>query len=125
VVGNNIYNNTAAEFSYPSSAPGQNILRSALDSKASRKQNPVYSSRWIEDGSYLRLENLSVGYNFNVKSVSFIKNARLYVNCKNLFVVTDYTGYDPEVSSNRVGRGTDYASYPRPRVFLIGANISF
>ena len=121
--GNDIYNNTRAEFSYPSSAPGTNVLRSVLTSEASRQQNSEYSSQWIEDGSYLRLDNLSIGYNFNVKSVDFIKNARLYLSGKNLFVLTNYTGYDPEV--NTTGRGVDYLAYPRPRTFITGVSISF
>jgi len=123
VVGNDVYNNTEAEFSYPSSAPGVNVLRSVLTTEASREQNAEFSSRWIQNASYLRLDNLSVGYNFNVSAIDYIKKARLYVSGKNLFVLTDYTGWDPEVSTR--GGGVDYLSYPRPRTFMIGASITF
>ncbi len=123
VVGNDIYNNTDAEFSYPSSAPGVNVLRSVLSTEASRQQNAEYSSRWLQDGSYLRLDNMSIGYNFDVSTVDFIKNARIYVSGKNLFVITNYTGWDPEVSTRSAG--IDYLSYPRPRTFMFGASISF
>jgi iron complex outermembrane receptor protein len=119
VTGNDIYNNTEAEFSYPSSAPGVNVLRSVLTSEASREQNAEFSSRWIQNGSFLRLDNASIGYNFNISS----KKARIYVSGKNLFVITKYTGFDPEVST--ASAGIDYLAYPRPRVFIIGANISF
>ena len=123
VVGNDVYNNTEAEFSYPASAPGVNVLRSVLTTEASRQQNAEFSSRWIQDASYLRLDNLSLGYNFDVSAINYIKKARLYVSGKNLFVLTDYTGWDPEVSTR--GGGIDYLSYPRPRTFMIGASITF
>lgn len=130
VVGNDILNNTAAEFSYPNSAPGINILRSALDSEVSRDQIPQYSSRWIEDGSYLRLDNVSIGYTFNTENIPFLQRARLYVTGQNLFVLTDYTGFDPEVrtNTNQGGAapiGIDYLAYPRPRVFQLGGSFSF
>ena len=123
VTGIDIYNNTEAEFSYPASAPGVNVLRSTLTTEASRQQNAEFSSRWIQNASFLRLDNLSIGYNFNVSNVSFIKNARVYVAGKNLLVITDYTGWDPEVSTRSAG--IDYLSYPRPRVFMIGGTITF
>lgn len=122
-IGNDLYNNTEAEFSYPSSAPGINVLESVLSTEASRQQNAEFSSRWIQDASFLRLDNISIGYNFDVSKVGFIKKARLYVSGKNLFVLTSYSGYDPEVSTR--GGGIDYLSYPRPRTFIIGASISF
>lgn len=130
VVGNDILNNTAAEFSYPSSAPGTNVLRSAIeDTEISRAQTPQYSSRWIEDGSYLRLDNMNIGYTFN-DDISFFNRARIYVTGQNLFVLTDYTGFDPEVRTNTNQGGTapigiDYLAYPRPRVFQLGASLSF
>ncbi|MBD0831566.1 SusC/RagA family TonB-linked outer membrane protein [Aestuariibaculum sediminum] len=123
VVGNDIYNNTAAEFSYVSQAPGINVLKSALTTGASRTQTAQYSSQWLEDGSYLRLDNLTVGYNFNVDKVSFINKAKLYLTGSNLFVITGYSGYDPEVRTRSVG--IDYLVYPRPRTFQIGTSISF
>ncbi|AVR45610.1 TonB-dependent receptor [Christiangramia fulva] len=123
VLGNDIYNNTAAEFSYPVSAPGLNVLESALTNGTSREEQAQFSSRWLEDGSYLRLDNLSIGYTFNTTNVSFLKNARLYVSGKNLILLTDYTGYDPEVNTRAVG--VDYLAYPRPTSYLIGGSVTF
>lgn len=131
VMGNDVFNNTAAEFSYANSAPGLNVLRSAIDdTQMSRAQPATFSSRWIEDGSYLRLDNLSLGYSFNTNNVSFLHRARLYVTAQNLFVITDYTGFDPEVRTNTNQGGTapigiDYLSYPRPRIFQLGGSFSF
>lgn len=132
VKGADVYNNTAAEFSYKNSAPGTNVLESAISSPASREQISQFSSQWIEDASYLRLDNLTIGYNFNTSEITFLSRARVYLTAQNLFVITDYTGYDPEVrtntnanSSNPAAIGIDYLMYPRPRVFMVGANISF
>jgi len=123
VIGNDIYNNTAAEFSYVSQTPGVNVLKSALNTGASRTQTAQYSSQWIEDGSYLRLDNLTIGYNFDVNNANFLKKARIYVSGSNLFVITDYSGFDPEVRTRSVG--IDYLVYPRPRTFLLGLNVTF
>ena len=130
VVGNDILNNTAAEFSYTNGAPGINILRSALDSPVSREQIPQFSSRWIEDGSFLRLDNINIGYSFNTNNIGFLKRARIYVTGQNLFVLTGYTGFDPEVRTNTNQGGTaamgiDYLAYPRPRTFQFGGSFSF
>ncbi|MCX2680303.1 TonB-dependent receptor [Galbibacter sp. EGI 63066] len=123
VVGNDIYNNTAAEFSYPQQAPALNVLESALTNGTNREFTAEYSSRWLEDGSYLRLDNLSLGYTFNTTNIDFLKKARIYVSGKNLFVITGYSGYDPEVRTRAVG--IDYLMYPRPTTYLIGGSITF
>lgn len=123
VLGNDIYNNTAAEFSYPVSAPGLNVLESALTNGISRDEQAEFSSRWLEDGSYLRLDNLSLGYTFNTENLSLLKKARIYVTGKNLLLLTDYTGYDPEVNTRAVG--VDYLAYPRPTTYLIGGSVTF
>ena len=123
VLGNDIYNNTAAEFSYPVSAPGLNVLESALTNGTSRDEQAEFSSRWLEDGSYLRLDNLSLGYTFNTENISLLKKARIYITGKNLLLVTDYTGYDPEVNTRAVG--VDYLAYPRPTTYLIGGSVTF
>ncbi|WP_201300918.1 TonB-dependent receptor [Sunxiuqinia indica] len=130
VSGNKIYNNTAAEFSYVNAAPGVNILKSALDLGMSRDQISQFSSQWLEDGSYLRLDNMSIGYTFDTSRLTFLSKARLYLTGQNLFVITNYSGFDPEVrtNTNRGGVapiGIDYLSYPRPRVFMLGASLSF
>lgn len=130
VVGNDVFNNTAAEFSYTNSTPGVNVLRNALARGVSRDQTAQYSSAWIEDGSYLRLDNMSIGYTLPGHRIPFLSRARLYVTGQNLFVISGYTGFDPEVRTNtNEGNtppiGIDYMAYPRPRVFMIGANLAF
>jgi len=80
------------------------------------------SSRFVEDGSYLRLKNLSIGYTLPQRWTKklHMNRWRFYVTASNLFTVTDYTGYDPEV-----GGGVDYGNYPQSRTFIFGTNINF
>lgn len=80
------------------------------------------SNRFIEDGSYFRLKNAQIGYTLPKKWLKAIKfnNCRIYVQGSNLFTITKYTGYDPEV-----GGGVDYGNYPQARTILVGANLTF
>jgi TonB-linked SusC/RagA family outer membrane protein len=83
------------------------------------------SSYFIEDGSFIRLQNISLGYLLPVKS-KFIRSARLYASGQNLFLITKYTGFDPEVNNqgqNNLNRGDDYDAYPRARMFTFGINL--
>ena len=83
------------------------------------------SDFFIEDGSFIRLQNVMIGYNLPV-SKSFIRNARVYVSAQNPFVITDYTGFDPEVNNqgqNNLNRADDYDAYPRTRIFTLGVNL--
>jgi TonB-dependent starch-binding outer membrane protein SusC len=82
------------------------------------------SSFFIEDGSFIRLQNISLGYTLPVPK--FIRSARIYVSAQNLFVITDYEGFDPEVNNqgqNNLNRGDDYDAYPRSRSFTVGVNV--
>ena len=86
------------------------------------------SSAWVQDASYLRLRNLTLGYNFDQKVLDKMKmkGLRLYVTGQNLFTITNYVGYDPETSSESgLAQGGDYLGYPAARSFIIGANITF
>ncbi len=84
--------------------------------------NTEDSSRYIEDGSYLRLKDLQIGYSFPRKWIekAAMSRLRIYVSMSNLFTLTKYTGYDPEV-----GGGVDYGNYPQSRTFMVGLNINF
>ncbi|HMO60993.1 MAG TPA: TonB-dependent receptor [Ferruginibacter sp.] len=83
----------------------------------------------IEDGSFLRINNVSIGYNFLASSLRRvgIKKLRMYLTANNLHVFTKYTGYDPEVSTRRgaLSPGVDYSPYPRNRFYMFGINASF
>ncbi len=79
------------------------------------------SDWWIEDGSFLRIQNLNVGYTFNLPKKSFLSKVRLYVNASNLFTFTKFKGYDPEVGLNGVYSG----GYPRLRKYTFGLDLTF
>jgi len=90
----------------------------------------VFHSWAVEDGSFLRLATVSLGYTLPEKLTKKIRsnNVRLYVTGYNLFIVTNYSGFDPEVDTRRnlrVTPGVDYSAYPKSRQFVMGANIQF
>ncbi|HWV73315.1 MAG TPA: TonB-dependent receptor [Pseudosphingobacterium sp.] len=89
--------------------------------------NNRISDRYIEDGSFLRCKNISLGYSFPEKLLSkiHVPNLRVYLNVSNAFVITKYTGMDPEIGSwDPLNAGMDNGFYPQPRVFTVGANIA-
>lgn len=103
------------------------IPRATLDPVAAA-QNKRISSRFIEDGSYLRVKNLTLGYTLNQELVQkvFFKSARFYFSVQNLLTLTNYTGLDPEVNyrgdDNSV-IGTDFFTYPQAQTFTLGVNL--
>ena len=97
---------------------------------ADGNDNNRMSSRFVEDGSYLRIKNISLGYTFPQKWTRrwHIENLRVYTNIQNAFTFTKYKGYDPEVGAynyNVLLRGVDYARYPSQRIYTVGLNLSF
>jgi TonB-linked SusC/RagA family outer membrane protein len=86
--------------------------------------NSDFSTRWIEDGSYLRIKNVSLSYSIPGEFLVF-KNAQFYVSGSNLFTVSKYLGYDPEFSfsSAHVMQGIDYGLTPQPRQFVVGIKL--
>jgi TonB-dependent starch-binding outer membrane protein SusC len=98
-------------------------------------QNARPSTRFLEDGSYLRLKNIMLSYNIPDKSLQsltkgVVKTFRIYVSAQNILTFTKYTGYDPEVGNRAPGsssltNGIDYAVYPQPKAYQIGINANF
>ena len=136
--GADVFNNTALEFTTKSNlGQGINVLEETLNDGTNENHVPVYSSRWIEDASFFRLDRLTIGYNVPSGITSYLRNARIYASGRNLFVLTPYSGYDPEVNTNFTGqglgfrtlarpsRGIDYTSYPRQRTFTLGVELGF
>lgn len=128
-VGNDVFNLTAANMSYLNNLPGKNVLVTAITSGLRRDQPKTFSSRWIEDGSFVRLDNLTLGYDLDVKH-SFISAAKIYLTGQNLLLFKRYSGIDPEVNAevSRTGTaplGIDYLSYPRAKTVSMGVNFTF
>ncbi|MEO5563418.1 MAG: TonB-dependent receptor [Chitinophagaceae bacterium] len=100
-------------------------------------QNARVSTRWVEDGSYLRLKNIMLGYNFQATGIlqslgkGVVKRLRVYISSQNLFTVTKYKGWDPEIGAvntkaNRtLTTGIDYGQYPSARSFQFGIQAGF
>jgi TonB-linked outer membrane protein, SusC/RagA family len=125
VYGNKIYNVTRADLFRPATAHLTNILADAANESVTDYNVYKYSTRYIEDGSYLRLENLTLGYTFK-KPIKYIENLRLYGTVNNLFVITKYTGVDPEVNQGGIAPGIDSNNfYPKTRTILFGLNVIF
>ncbi len=85
------------------------------------------SDRYIEDGSFFKIKNIQLGYTIdkNLTGQIGIKKVRIYVQGKNVLVLTKYSGYDPEISSSIFDTGIDRGSYPIPRTILAGINVAF
>lgn len=125
VFGNKIFNATRADLFRPSTAMTTNILVDAQDESPNDLNSYKYSSRFIEDGSYLRLDNMTLGYNFG-KVGKFIQSVRVYETINNLFVITKYSGIDPEVEQGGTAPGVDSNNfYPKTRTFMFGLNVIF
>ncbi|MDR7209394.1 TonB-dependent receptor [Flavobacterium piscis] len=133
--GNKIYNHVAmSSFNRGSLANSFNTTDRASEylNEAATNSNTV-STRYLEDGSFLRLNNATLGYNLSPKMIgldNIMDNLRLTITGQNLFVITKYSGYDPEINTGTsVGEvqafGIDYFSYPKSRTVLFGLNVAF
>lgn len=90
--------------------------------------NTLFSDFYVEDGSFVRLQNVQVGYSFNAINTTKlgVDKLRLYLSASNLFTLTKYKGYDPTASNgNPLGGGLDNGFYPTPKTFLLGLNVNF
>jgi hypothetical protein len=120
--GNKIYNNIRQQFSLLSNLGKSNVLQSAIPLGIASSQ--YGSDLWLEDGSFLRWENLSIGYRFDMKRIKYISSLRVWVTGQNLALITKYTGLDPEVNmGGGNGSGSDPGIYPRTRTISAGLNI--
>lgn len=125
VFGNKIFNATRADLFNVSVAATNNIAVDAANDKMTDAKAGFYSTRFIEDGSYFRLDNATIGYTLNASKLK-LKQLRVYVTANNLFVVTSYKGLDPEVNQGGASLGVDYNNfYPKTRTFLFGVNVTF
>jgi iron complex outermembrane receptor protein len=135
VSGNKIYDNTAnSNFYKVRLYKGLNTTEEAIRYPEESVNNPApVSDRYLKDGAYLRLNNLALGYTFNTTKLGinkWVQSIRMSLTGQNLFVITDYDGFDPEVNTDRQingiqSYGIDYLSYPRARSFIFGLQVSF
>jgi len=124
VFGHDVFNATKLIFGNPGTLPALNGLQVAVDEyNKGLRDSPKVSSYYLEDGSFIRLDNLSLGYNFN--NINGINNLRVYFASNNVFTLTGYTGIDPEISTSGLSFGLDqFNVYPKVRTFTFGLNVS-
>lgn len=135
VAGNKVYDNTANSSFYKLLlSKGVNTTPEAIKYPEESVNNAAsVSGRFLKDANFFRLNNVSIGYNFNPKALGlskWVQSMRLSITGQNLFVITPYNGYDPEVNTDRTiagisSWGIDYLSYPKARSVLVGLNVSF
>ena len=128
VFGQKIFNEPRAYFSNIANvSEGKNVMASIREEqRATDRFSALPSDRYLENGSYFRLSNLTLGYTFKNFN-DWLRNIRLYVSCNNVFTITGYKGRDPEINLGGLEPGCDTRSdhYPRTRQFLVGATINF
>jgi TonB-linked SusC/RagA family outer membrane protein len=133
--GNKIYDNTANTAFYKALLwKGINTTPEAIQyPQESTSNSAPVSSRFLKEGKFFRLNNLSLGYSFNTAGLGidrWVKSIRLSATAQNVFVATPYNGYDPEVNTDRtidgvLSYGIDYLSYPKARTYMVGLNVTF
>lgn len=131
--GFSVYNATAnAFFTAGNPTSGRNTIASVLTSGEAAGSSADVSTRFLEKGDFVRLQNLSIGYNWPVSNEGFFDSLRLNASAQNLFLITGYSGLDPEITSNTgdLGSGVptlgiDYSSFPRPTTVTLGINAKF
>ncbi|HLO57764.1 MAG TPA: SusC/RagA family TonB-linked outer membrane protein [Bacteroidales bacterium] len=126
IIGNDVYNATRMFFDYPGLLPSLNATPEALDwKKQGRTQGPAIADIYVEDGSFVRLDYVSLSYNLTPKSGA-VKNIKLSVSSNNLFIITGYSGVDPETSYEGLAFGIDqYNVYPKTRTLTVGLTATF
>ncbi|MGN8056463.1 SusC/RagA family TonB-linked outer membrane protein [Pedobacter sp. 22163] len=126
VLGVKIMNVTRADLFRPSTAQFTNIPVEVENESSADFNSYKYSSRFLENGSYLRLDNATLGYTFKKGLIPGVNSIRLYTTANNLFVITGYKGIDPEINQGGTAPGVDTNNfYPKTRTFLFGLNVSF
>ena len=127
VVGNKILNLTRWAYGPRASAADNIFMKDVSKTNTVLSNKEQFSDYYLEDGSYVKLDNITVGYTFKLKEKSLIDHLRVYVTGQNLATLTAYSGQDPEVNTTSVwSAGIDYCDfYPTVATVLFGVNISF
>jgi iron complex outermembrane receptor protein len=121
VQGQKIFANSILFRENINNLPGSNVTEKALTNGFKDLNNP--STYWLRDGTFTRLENITLGYNF--KNLRGVSGLRIYITAINLFVITSYEGIDPEISTDGSQRYIDASYYPKTRGFTFGVNAGF
>ena len=128
VFGNDVYDSPRAHYtSAQMFSDGKNVLKEFLSNPAGDASGSLPSDRYIEKGTYVRLQSLSLSYTFRNCFDNWIQDLTLYGTANNLLTITNYKGLDPEVNLGGIDPGIDYrwSRYPHARTFMVGVKINF
>ena len=128
VFGNDVYDSPRAHYtSAQMFSDGKNVLKEFLSNPAGDASGSLPSDRFIEKGTYVRLQSLSLSYTFRNCFNNWIQDLTLYGTANNLLTITSYKGLDPEVNLGGIDPGIDYrwSRYPHARTFMVGVKINF
>lgn len=128
VFGNDVYNSARAHYTAAQMfSDGKNVLKEFLSNPVGDASSSLPSDRYIEKGSYVRLQTLSLSYTFRNCFNDWIQDLTLYGTANNLITITSYKGLDPEVNMGGIDPGIDYrwSRYPHTRTFMVGVKINF
>lgn len=125
-IGHDVFNTINMYYGLPT-VKEQNVLKDAFDKHKNVKGEKELSDYWLEDGTFLKIDAITVGYNVPVKKVKYITNMRLYGTVKDVACFTKYSGLDPEVNINGLDPGYEWFNdvYPKTRRFTLGVQLTF
>jgi TonB-dependent starch-binding outer membrane protein SusC len=130
--GHYLYNNTDNALFYAGALGLRNSTENVVNSGQNASDANSPSTKYLEKGDFLRMGNLTLGYNFKSAILEHvnIKALRFYVSGSNLLLITNYSGFDPEVDTDKTFKGIpsagiDYFSYPKAKTFAVGLNVTF
>lgn len=127
LIGNDVYNATRMFTDYNGNIPNLNGSAEAIDwYYKKRETSPTVADIYVEDGSFVRLDNLTLSYTPPIKNNIVLKSLKLFISGNNLFILTNYSGVDPESNYNGVAFGIDqYNTYPKTKSYSFGLNATF
>ena len=124
VYGNDVLNFSKMSYANLQWLPGANVLRQPLT--MGLKQSPIFNSYYIEDGSFARLDNMTLAYSILPKDMLGVSRIRFYGTTHNLMTITKYKGVDPEVPMTGLDPGVEGREYyPKTRTYILGINVTF
>ena len=127
MLGNHVYNATEMFFDNPGNLPSLNALPQAVDwYNQGRVSGASIADIYVENASFLKLDYISLSYDFNVSKITWLKKLSLYLSANNVFTITGYSGVDPETTVNGLSFGIDqYNVYPKTRAYTAGVKVNF